>query len=327
MSQPQAESITDLSSHRSTVGTQVFIALGIMYFVWGATYVGIAFAIRTMPPLVSMVLRFGVASLLMLGFLAIKNGASSLQLTRVQLRNCFFLGAIMPGAGLGILTIAEHYVPIGIASLLVSALPFWIALLRTLQGDRPSVITWAGIVLGFAGVALLLAPGNVQPRPGQTSSSLLFWMILIIIGNISWAIGSFISRTMNLPANGFVTSAYEMLGAALVLIPIALIRGESFGALAHASLESWLGWAYLVVFGSLVGYTTFGWLINNAPMSLASTYAYVNPVVAMVLAMLLLGEKLTHTIALGGVIVLVGVALVVTVESRVKTKQQMALPE
>ena len=316
------------SAQASTAArSQIFFALGIMYFVWGATYVGIAFAIRTMPPLVSMVLRFGVASILMLAFLAIKNGADSLKLTRVQLRNCFILGAMMPGAGLGILTIAEHYVPIGIASLLVSALPFWIALFRTIQGDRPSPITWAGIVLGFSGVALLLTPGNVHARPGQSNSTLLFWMILIIIGNISWAIGSYTARSMNLPANGFVASAYEMVGAALILIPIALLRGESFGALAHASLESWLGWGYLVIFGSLVGYTTYGWLLSNAPVSLASTYAYVNPVVAMLLAMLLLGERLTRTVAIGGVIVLIGVALVVTVESRDKAKQHMALPE
>ena len=307
--------------------TKVFIALGIMYFVWGATYVGIAFAIRTMPSLVSIILRFLVASLLMLVFIAWRRGIPELRLSRKQLINCAILGVMMPGTGLGILTIAEHFVPIGIASLLVSALPFWIALLRTLQGDRPSPLTWIGITLGFAGVALLLAPGHVQARPGQSGSSVLFWMLLIIIGNISWAIGSFISRSLDLPKNGFVTSAYEMLCAAFFLTPIALLRGESFADIAHTSLESWIGWAYLVIFGSVIGYTTFGWLIKNAPLSLASTYAYVNPIVAMMLAMLLLDERMTTTVAIGGVIVLVGVALVVTVEGRAKAKQQMALPE
>lgn len=307
--------------------TKVFMALGIMYFVWGATYIGIAFTIRTMPSLVSMVLRFLAASVLMFVFIAWRHGISELRLSRKQLLNCAFLGVIMPATGLGILTIAEHYVPIGIASLLVSALPFWIAIFRTMGGDRPSPITWLGITLGFAGVALLLAPGNVEVRPGQTGVSVLFWMILILIGNISWAIGSFISGKLDLPTNGFVASAYEMLCAAFVLIPVALIRGESFADVAHTSLESWLGWAYLVVFGSIIGYTTYGWLIKNAPLSLASTYAYVNPIVAMLLAMLLLDERMTQTVAFGGVIVLVGVALVVTVEGRTKAKQQMALPE
>lgn len=310
-----------------TLRRKTFIALGIMYFVWGATYIGIAYSIRTMPSLVSMVIRFFAATALIFLLVVWRKGIGPFQISRQQWRNCIILGIAMPATGLGILTVAAHYVPISVASLLVSAQPFWIALIRSIKGDLPSPVTWIGVVLGFIGVALILQPGQVQPRPDQEIGNVLFWMVLILVGNVVWAIASYSSKSMDLPSNIFVVTAIEMLVAGIALTPLALLRGEDFGALAHASLESWLGWGYLVIFGSLVGYSTYGWLLNNAPVSLASTYAYVNPVVAVFLAMLLLGEKLAHSVLVGGITVLVGVALVVTIEGSKKSKAQIALPE
>jgi drug/metabolite transporter (DMT)-like permease len=212
------------------------------------------------------------------------------------------------------MALATQHLPVGIAATLVAALPLWIAVFRAMSGDRPAFLTWLGVVVGFAGVAILLMPGRTQAISEGGSHGTFFWACVVLVGNLSWAIGSFISPRMGLPEDNLITSMYEMVGGALFLIPLAYLRGEAFNEMATGTASSWLALAYLITVGSLIGYTVFGWLLNNAPISLVSTYSYVNPVVAAVLSIPLLGQPITATMALGGAIVLFGVVLVITIE-------------
>jgi drug/metabolite transporter (DMT)-like permease len=146
--------------------TKVAFGLGVMYLAWGTTYIGIAFTIETMPPLMSMSFRFAAASTLLVLFLGLRNGWQSLHLTRSQLASSLFLGVLMLGVGLGTMSMATRVVPIGVASLIVAAMPIWTALFRTLDRDRPKLISLAGIVGGLIGITFIMLPGQTQARPG-----------------------------------------------------------------------------------------------------------------------------------------------------------------
>ena len=299
----------------SSLKTKVAIGLGVMYLTWGTTYIGIALTIETMPPLLSMSFRFIAASTLLILFLGLRNGWSSLRLTKNQLASSVFVGILMLGIGLGTMSMATRVVPIGVASLIVAVMPIWTAIFRTLDRDRPKLISLVGIVGGLIGIAIIMLPGQTQARPGATGENVTLWMVIILFGNLCWSIGSFLAPRLDTPDNPLVLSAYEMVGAAGALLIAGLIRNESVSDFFDASARSWSGWGYLVLIGSLVGYTVYTWLLENAPITLVSTYSYVNPVVAVALAIIIFGEKLTTNIALGGVIVIACVAIVVAIES------------
>ena len=299
----------------STRKTKVALGLGVMYLAWGTTYIGIAFTIETMPPLMSMSFRFAAASGLLVLFLGLRHGWQSLRLTRSQLASSLFLGVLMLGVGLGTMSMATRVVPIGVASLIVAAMPIWTALFRTLDRDRPKLISLAGIVGGLIGIAIIMLPGQTQARPGAGADNVTLWMFIILFGNLCWSLGSFLAPRMDTPENPLLLSTYEMAGAAVALLIAGLIHHESFGDFFDASYRSWAGWVYLVVIGSLVGYTVYTWLLENAPITLVSTYAYINPVVAVALGIMIFNEILTGNIIIGGLIVIASVAIVVAVES------------
>jgi len=299
----------------SSVKTKVALGLGVMYLAWGTTYIGIAFTIETMPPLISMSFRFVAASVLLVLFLGLRNGWQSLRLSRNQLASSIFLGVLMLGVGLGTMSMATRVVPIGVASLIVAAMPIWTALFRTLDRDRPTLISLAGIIGGLIGIAIIMLPGQTQARPGAGAENVTLWMFIILFGNLCWSLGSFLAPRMDTPENSLLLSTYEMAGAAVALLIAGLIHNESISDFFDASYRSWVGWAYLVFIGSLVGYTVYTWLLENAPITLVSTYAYINPVVAVALGIIIFSEKLTVNIIIGGLIVIASVAIVVAVES------------
>jgi drug/metabolite transporter (DMT)-like permease len=299
---------------KTSVGPKVFLGLAIMYIAWGTTYIAIAVVDKSLPPLLSQVVRFLVASAALAIFLGYKRGWSTLRITAKQFRASMIIGSMLLGVGLGSMALATQHLPVGIAATLVAALPLWIAIFRAMSGDRPALLTWVGVFVGFTGVAILLMPGRTEALSESDSHGVFFWACVVLIGNLSWAIGSFISPRMGLPEDSLTTSMYEMLGGALFLIPLGYLRGESFTQMPSGALDSWLGLLYLITIGSLLGYTVFGWLLNNAPISLVSTYSYVNPVVAAVLSIPVLGQQITATMALGGAVVLFGVVLVITIE-------------
>jgi len=302
----------------SSIKTKVAIGLGIMYVAWGTTYIGIAFTIETMPPLLSMSFRFVAASFALFIFIGLRNGWDSLRLTRKELSSSVFLGVLMLGVGLGTMAFAEKVVPIGVASLIVAAMPIWTALFRTLDKDRPKITSLIGIVGGLIGIGIIMLPGHTIARPNSDGQSVTLWMFIILFGNLCWSLGSFIAPRMETPSNPLVLSTYEMAGAAGALFIAGMIHQESISDFMDASARSWGGWIYLVTVGSLIGYTVYTWLLENAPITLVSTYAYVNPVVAVALGIVIFNETLTTNILVGGFIVIVSVAIVVAVESAKK---------
>ncbi|GAB3950021.1 hypothetical protein GCM10027614_49760 [Micromonospora vulcania] len=231
-----------------------------------------------------------------------------------QLASAALIGVLLLAGGNGLVVLAESgppgvALPSGIAALLVATVPLLVVLLRSSTGDRPPLWTFAGVTLGFAGLVLLVLPtGGADAVP-------LVGALTVVAGAVSWSVGSFLSRRIRMPDDPFVATVYEMVAGALVLAVVAAARGElSDFHPAQVTARSWLALGYLMVAGSLVAFTAYVWLLHNAPISLVSTYAYVNPAVAVALGALLLAEPVTMQVLLGGAVIVAGVALVVSTE-------------
>lgn len=294
---------------------QVWTALTIVYVVWGSTYLAIAVTVRSLPPLVSMGLRFFVAAAVLAAFLLLRRGPRALAVTRAELRGAALVGVLLLGVGMGMVTMAEQYVPSGVAALIVSIMPVWVVLIRTVTGDRPRLVTWLGVGIGFAGMVVLVHPGaDVAAVNGATDAQRALWSMLMPLGTLCWAIGSFLQPRITTPRDPLVLTTYEMLTGGSVLALVGLLRGEDLSRFASADTSSWVAWGYLVTVGSLFAYLAFVWLVDHAPLSLVATYAYVNPVVAVLLGWLILREPLSSAVLLGGAIIVSGVVLVVSGE-------------
>ncbi len=286
-------------SHRA----RVWVALGTIYTIWGSTYLGIELAGETIPPLFAAGTRFVAAALLMLAFTAWRRGGHVLRVAPRELASCVLIGALLPGAN-AMLFIAERHVPTGLSSLIIGSVPLWVVLLRTLTGDRPPLASLAGVLVGFGGLVLLVRPNGGAP---------LWSLLLVVCSAATWATGSFISRRLPMPRDTFAATAYEMLAGGAIVLPIGLATTHPH--FSDFSARSGFGWLYLVSFGSIIGYTAYVWLLDNVPIGKVATYAYVNPVVAIALGVIVLHESLTWTIGLGAVLVLACVAVVVRRES------------
>ncbi|MGI5268378.1 EamA family transporter [Nonomuraea sp. CA-218870] len=289
------------------ISVLVWVALGIVYVVWGSTYLGIAIAIETMPPMLSGALRFLTAALLLGAFLLIRKGPGVFRMTRRQFAGAAVVGLLLLTGGNGMVAVAEQHISTGLAALLVASVPLWLVMFRIAVRDRPQVLTLAGVLVGFAGVAAVSLSGGAE---GSVTG-----IVVILIASASWSVGSFLSGRIAMPADTFAASTVEMAVGGLGMIVVGAVSGESFDP-ALVSGRSWAALAYLVLIGSLVGFTAYTWLLGNAPISLVSTYAYVNPVVAVILGVLVLQEQVTVQLLLGGLVILVGVALVVSTERR-----------
>ncbi len=284
-------------------GARVWIALGTVYLIWGSTYLGIELTGETIPPLFAVGVRFLAAAMLMLAFTAWRRGTEALRIGRRELASCALIGVLLPGAN-AVLFVAERHVATGIASLIIGAVPLWIVLLRTLTGDRPPRAALAGVIVGFGGLVLLMRPSGGAP---------LWSLLLVVCSALMWATGSFLSGRLPMPRDSFAATSFEMLAGGLILLPIGLATTHPH--FSQFSGRSIFGFFYLVTFGSVIGYTAYVWLLDNAPLGKVATYAYVNPVVAIALGVIVLHESLTWTIALGAVLVLACVAVVVRRES------------
>jgi len=286
-------------SHR----TKVWFALGTVYLIWGSTYLGIELAGETIPPLFAVGTRFVAAGLLMTTFTIRRRGARVFRLRPAELASAALVGALLPGAN-AILFVAERHVATGVSSLVIGSVPLWIVLLRTAASDRPPRATLVGVLVGFAGLALLVRPSGGAP---------LWSMLIVVCSAVMWATGSFLSSRLPMPADSFAATSVEMLAGGAILLPIGIAATHPH--FAEFSSRSIFGWCYLVTFGSIVGYTAYVWLLDNAPLGTVATYAYVNPIVAIALGAIVLHESLTWTIGVGAVLVLACVALVVRTES------------
>ena len=298
---------------RTASGAMIWTALAVVYVVWGSTYLAIRVVVEAeIPPMLGMAARFLTAAVLLATGLALKSGWQRLRITRREAVGAATVGVLLLALGNGAVAVAEQTVPSGLAALLVAAIPLWLMLLRVGGGERPRAMTWVGVLIGFGGAALLaLSGGNTSAKPLSVA--------ILVGGTICWAIGSRYAPRLGLPRDPLVTALYEMVFGGTAMVLLAALRGEP-GRLhldrIHGS--GWIALAYLVVFGSLLAYTAYSYLLANAPISLVGTYAYVNPAVAVFLGWLILSESLTWQILLGGAVIIVGVALVVTSERRRK---------
>ena len=286
-------------SHR----TRVWIALSTVYVIWGSTYLGIEMAGETIPPLFAVGTRFLAAGLLMSAYTAWRRGFGVFRVSGAELASCVLVGALLPGAN-AVLFVAERHVATGLSALIIGAVPLWLVLLRTTGGDRPPRAAVGGVIAGFGGLALLVRPSGGSP---------LWAQLLVVCSSLMWASGSFLASRLPMPADSFAATSIEMLVGGAILLPIGLVATHPH--FSEFSARSIGGWVYLVTFGSLVGYTAYVWLLDNAPLGRVATYAYVNPVVAIALGAIVLHESLTWTIGAGAVLVLVCVAVVVRTES------------
>ena len=277
--------------------------------VWGSTYLAIRVLDRSAPPLLSMGARFVVAGTLLAVFLAIRRGPGILRVPGRQGASAALVGVLLLAGGNGAVAVAEQAIPSGLAALLVAAVPLWLVCLRLVTGDIPRRLTVIGTAVGFGGIALLTLPGS---RPGGAA----LWGVLVVLGGtISWSTGSFASQRLRVPSYPFTATAYEMLAGGVALLAAGAVTGEAGRVrLGAMPASGWAALGYLIVFGSLVAFSAYVWLLGHAPLSLTATYAYVNPVVAVLLGALILGEPVTWPVLLGGAIVVAGVGLVVSVE-------------
>jgi len=297
---------------------QTWIALWLVYIIWGSTYLGIELAGETMPGTYAAGVRFTVAGLLMLGLIAWRGGWRTLRASRRELASCVLVGLLLPGAN-SILFITEREVPIGLTSLIIASVPLWLLLMRLAVGERPDSLGSLALVVGFAGIVLLVSPG------GDTGS--IGFLLLTVLASVMWALGSFLSPRLPLPGDALVTTGYQMLAGGLVLLPIGLLAASAADLdPSDYSARSWFGLAYLIVFGSIVGYTAYAWLLANAPIGQVSTYAYVNPVVAIALGALVLDEAITVRILVGAALILVSVAVVLRREAPSARRARSAEP-
>jgi drug/metabolite transporter (DMT)-like permease len=227
-----------------------------------------------------------------------------------QLAGCAVVGILLAAGGNGLVTVAEQDVPSGLAALLVASTPMWIVLYRTLAGDRVAGGTLAGVGLGFVGVGVLLLPGG---RPEHVP---LGMALLIVLAAASWGLGSFLAQRVALPDDLLVVTGWQMLFGGAVMTLAGLVAGEQHGLDPGAfSAKSVVAFAYLVLVGSIVAFSCYAWLLRNAPISQVATYAYVNPVIAVVLGAVILSEQVSWATALGSVLIVASVAAIVRRES------------
>jgi drug/metabolite transporter (DMT)-like permease len=295
-------------------GAALWVNLGIIYVVWGSTYFGIAIAIESMPPFLMAAIRFVIAGALLVAWDLLRNPEARRMPTRRQLLDSLIVGTLLLGMANAFVTVGEVTVPSGIAAIIVATIPLWFALLGWLyfRQKLPRIVVGA-IALGFLGTALLVAPVG-----GGANSFDPLGILILFCAPLAWAHGSLYSaRRAQLPPSPLTASGLQMLAGALVCFLEALVTGEpaSFQP-EKVTLASILAVAYLVLFGSMVAYTSYAWLLKNAPLSIVGTYAYVNPVVAIGLGTLFLGESLSlRTIVASGIIV-AAVAIIVTTRGR-----------
>jgi len=289
----------------------IFIAaFAAVYLVWGSTYLAIKYAIETLPPFLMAGTRFLVAgSILMIWARFSKDYERP---KAVHWKTSFIVGALLLLVGNGGVVFAERYISSSLTALLVATEPFWIVLLSWLwlKGSRPNLKVALGLAVGFFGVWLLIG-GQPAANDAGGGSMQFVGTIVIIVSALAWATGSIYGLRSPVPKSSLLTSGMQMFAGGLILLFVSLISGEmsnfSFAAVSATSLY---GLAYLTIFGSLIAFTAYSWLLKNAQPALVSTYAYVNPVIAVFLGWLIAGESFTGQMLIGAAVVVGSVVLI-----------------
>lgn len=288
----------------------VVIAFALVYVLWGSTYLAIRISVEHLTPLLMGALRFTTAGLLMLGVRAL--GSHRIAVPRRDLGRLAIIGTLLLITANVVIGWAETFIPTGLAALFIAITPLWFLLLERIShsADRVSPRGIAGIALGVLGVVVLLWPSIFGHATGRASfgARQLFGSVLVLCASFSWATGSILTRRWHMPIDPFTASGWQMLFAGLISGVLALL----FGDLHRATWAADSLWAivYLIFAGSLIGFTAYVWLLNNVPIAKVATYAYVNPIVALILGCAFHGEKLDAYMLAGSVVIILSVILV-----------------
>jgi drug/metabolite transporter (DMT)-like permease len=291
---------------RSSTRAPVIAAFAAVYIVWGSTYLAIRYAVQTMPPLLMAGARFSVSGL-MLYVWARARGAP--RPTAVEWRVAALTGILMLCLGNGSVGWAEQRIPSALAALIVAVVPLWMVLFDWAMpgGERPTLAVVAGVVVGLAGLVVLVGPERV----GAGGPVDVVGALVLVGASMAWAFGSVYNKRGARPESAAMSTGLQMLGGSVALVVSGLALGEGHQAsIANISAASWAGWLYLVTFGSLIGFTAYIYLLKEVSPAKASTYAYVNPVVALLLGWAIAGESITRRTLVAAAIILGGVALI-----------------
>jgi drug/metabolite transporter (DMT)-like permease len=289
---------------------KLLVAFAAVYFIWGSTYLFIRFAIETVPPFLVGGTRFILAGTVMYAWLRMRGAARP---TRAEWRSAFIIGPLLMTGGNGGIVWSEQFVASGVVALLVALVPLWMLLLGWLRGgSRPSVREWLGVTIGLLGVAMLVSTDGNPTRGGIGPLAAL----VLICSTLSWSVGSLIARDAPLPASPLLASAMEMLAGGVGMLLIAVVRGEFQQlAVSDVSWRSGLSIGYLALFGSIIAFSAYKWLLNRASPAAVGTYAFVNPVVAVALGWIFASEPLgTRTVA--AMVVIVGAVVMISLRPR-----------
>ena len=287
--------------------TKIWMALLALYIVWGSTYLAIRFTVETLPPFLSGALRFLVSGVILYIW---RRKVGDAVPTRSNWKAAAIVGTFLLLGGNGLVSLAEKTVPSGVAALIIATAPFWLVLFEAFRsgGVKPTWQSIAGLVVGFSGVFLLIGPAEIT---GSGQSLDTFGVIFLLVAPVLWSLGSIYAKGADMPRSNLLSTGMQMLAGAAALFIVSVATGELSGfSFGDVSTRSWWGLVYLITFGSLVGFVSYGWLLHNAPVSLLSTYAYVNPVVAVFLGWLLAGEELNARIAAASAIIIGSVVLI-----------------
>jgi drug/metabolite transporter (DMT)-like permease len=317
------------SDTRAASRSSLWLGLLVLYIVWGSTYLGIAVAVETIPPFLMAATRFALAGLVLLTVSIVRAGPAFTAPSRREWRDSAIVGAMLLGGGMGMVAWGEQTIPSGIAALIIALMPVWVAVFgRAFLGERLPGIAVAGIVIGFIGVGILVGPTIV----GEAGALDPLGLAALLISPISWSAGSlYASHRATLPKAPLVATGLQMVTGAVVLSVMALLSGEPgrFDPSA-VSRDSLVALAYLTVIGSLLAFTVYGWLLRVAPLPWIATYAYVNPVVAVILGTIVLNEPLDPRTIVAGAVIVGAVALIVTARGRMaapRSQEEVAEPE
>jgi drug/metabolite transporter (DMT)-like permease len=299
---------------------RLVLGFAAIYLIWGSTYLGIRYAVETIPPLLMMGVRHFVAGAVVYAWVR-RRGTPAPQLK--QWGYALIAGGFLFLGGHGVLAWAEQKVPSGLAALLCATLPLWTVLLARLDRSerKLGLRAWAGLLLGFAGVALLIGPSALGQHLDLLAAGAVLSSALL------WAVGTSYSRAVRLPASTVLSAAMQMVSGGAMLLVTGLLAGE--GARVHfasITMRSVLSLAYLIVFGSIIAFTVYVWLVRVSSLSRISTYAYVNPVVAVLLDWAVAGEALGVRALAATVIILAAVALASTRRKQAVEVRRMAIP-
>jgi drug/metabolite transporter (DMT)-like permease len=301
---------------------RVIIAFAALYLVWGSTYLGIRFAIESIPPFLMAGARFLLAGIIMFA-IAWSQGAH--KSTWANWRVSLIVGACLLLGGNGGVTIAEQYIDTGLAALIVAIVPIYIVILGWATGimPKPLPIIWLGLIGGFLGVGILLGPALRLPSNGGRHPAT--GMLILLVSSFIWSAGSLYSRSAKHAASPFLTAAQQMLCGGLLLLLTGIVTGEIRrfhpGSVSMLSLGAFV---YLILIGAVVGYTAYIWLLRHCDPANVATYAYVNPIVAVLLGAAFAGEALNARVLIAGALIIGSVAVVITAQ-QVKARAEPAI--